>query len=274
MQIPIETEKGKRDLIAKMKILAEMYGWIHTGRPCVSTLMQTLSSNYCDRKVKHILENTGVLRKRNRFDPYYGEKSEFATLRILEHTKTALTNNGLNAVIQTEERSDIGKYDVVIAQGSPSKVYADGEEKVRIEVKASYGISLEQISRYLWQSSPLILVRVMTRHVTRIDPLQLQPYVMFILKEITAKADRILSCNFYTVPGRGCFTCLDRHCRHNRYMGKRPSGLVAMPDDDFGEDLSSFFHNLTYVSEKTVNMIIEELRHVSSQKQTTCKLPL
>jgi hypothetical protein len=159
----------------------------------------------------------------------------------------------MDAVIQTESRNDIGKYDVVIAQGSPSKVYADGEEKVRIEVKASYGINLEQISRYLWQSSPLILVRVMPGHVAKIDPLKLQPYVMFTLKEIAAKADRILSCNLYTVPGRSCFTCLDRHCEHNRYMGKRSLD-------------SSFFRNLSYVSEKTANIIVEELRRSPNQK--------
>lgn len=272
MQAAIDTERCKRDLIAKMKSLAEMHGWVHAGRPSVTTLMQTLSSNSCDRKVKHIIENTGVLRKGNRFDSYYRAKSEFATVKILEHTKNALTINGLDAVIQTEGRSDIGRYDVVIAQGSPCKVYAGGEERVRIEIKASYGISLEQISRYLWQSSPLILVRVMTRHVSKIDPMKLQPYVTFTLKEITAKADRILSCNFYTIPGTACYTCPDRDCPHNRYTCRGHSGLVTIPDEDFGEDLVSFFRNLSYVSEKTANIVIEELRRVSSQKQAACKL--
>jgi hypothetical protein len=273
MQTSIDTEICKRDLIAKLKILAEMHGWVHAGRPSISTLIQILTSNYCDRKVQHILENAESRNQEDRFDPYYREKSEFATIRVLEHTKTALTSNGLDAVIQTESRNDVGKYDVVIAQGSPSKVYADGEEKIRIEIKASYGISLEQISRYLWHSSPLILVRVMTGHVAKIDSLKLQPYVMFIFKEIAAKADRILSCALYTVPGRGCFTCHDRRCRHNRYVGKRSLGLKAIQDEDFGEDLSSFFRNLSYVSERAANIIVEELRRVPSQK-LACNLQL
>jgi hypothetical protein len=33
-----------------------------------------------------------------------------------------------------------------------------------------------------------------------------------------------------------------------------------MSNDDFAEDLTSFFHNLSYVSEKTATTVVEELR--------------
>ena len=91
-----------------MKIIAETYGWIRAARPCATALIQTLSSTPCDRQVKYKLENRASLGKRRRFDSYYREKSEFATTRILEHVKSALAINGLNAFIQTEERCDIG----------------------------------------------------------------------------------------------------------------------------------------------------------------------
>ena len=253
--------------MAKMKVIAEMYGWVHAARPSATTLIQTLSSNLCDRQVKHILENRASLRKKRRFDSYYREKSEFATTRILEHVKSALSTNGLDAFIQTEERSDIGRYDIVIALGSPCRIYANGEERLRIEVKASLGISLEQIARYLWQPSPLILVRIMTRHVTKIAPLSLSPYVLFTLKDLTEKADRILSDKFYTIPGTACFECLDVDCPHNRHCDRRSDGLVTMPNDDFGEDLTSFFRNLSYVSEKTATTVVEELRVFQSKRE-------
>lgn len=268
-----DTERCKQELMAKMKIIAETYGWTRVARPCATTLIQTLSSNPCDRQVKHILENRAPFEKRRRFDSYYREKSEFATIRILEHIKSALSINGLDAAIQTEERSDVGRHDIVIAFGSPCKVYVSGEARVRIEVKASLGINLEQISRYLWDSSPLILVRVMTRHVTKLEPSALQPYLLFMLRELHEKCDRILSGKFYTIPGNACFACLDGSCPYNRHHDGRSQGLVAMSNDDFGEDLASFFRNLSYVSEKTASTVVEELSGFQGQRRATCTLP-
>jgi len=256
-----------------MKIIAETYGWIRASRPCATALIQTLSSTPCDRQVKYKLENRASLGKRRRFDSYYREKSEFATGMIVERVKSALLINGLDAAIQTEERSDVGRHDIVIALGSPCKVYANGEARLRIEVKGSLGINLEQISRYLLDSSPLILVRVMTRHVTKIEPSALQPYLLFMLRELHEKCDRILSSKFYTIPGNACFACPDDRCPHNRYRDGRSEGLVTMANDDFGEDLVSFFRNLSYVSEKTASTVVEELRVFQGQREGHTNFP-
>jgi hypothetical protein len=254
--------------MAKMKIIAETYGWTRLGQPCAATLIQTLSSNSCDRQVKHILENRASVVEKTRFDPYYREKSEFATIRILEHIKSALSMNGLDAAIRTEEQSNVGRHDIVIALGSPLESYSGWKVRVRIEVKAGLGINLEQISRYLWDPSPLILVRVMTRHVTKIEPSTLQPYLLFMLRELHEKCDRILSGKLYTIRGNACFACTDDRCPHNRGHDARSPGLVTLQNVDFGEDLASFFRNLSYVSEKTASTVVEELSWIQVSRGT------
>jgi len=261
MQDTRVVEKQKQELLAKMRIVGEKYGWVQGGRPLTVTLTKTLSSYVCERRIRHLLENADF-KESQRFDPYYRQKSEFATIRILEHIKTRVTANGLDAVILTEAPSDFGRYDVVVTQGYPCKVYANSEERVRIEVKASLGLDLEQLERYLWDPSPLILARVITRHVAKIEPLKLQSYVLFSLRELNAKAERLLSSKFYTIPGTTCTACHDNSCPHNRSKSRNPVNVLTMPDSEFAEDLKSFFLNLSYVAEKTANLVVEELESV------------
>jgi hypothetical protein len=222
-----------------------------------------------------LLENANFAKESQRFDPYYRQKSEFATLRILEHVKTSMSTNGLEAVIMTETPSDIGRYDIVVTQGCPCKVYTNGVERIRIEVKASLGLDLEQIGRYLWDPSPLILVRVITGHVAKIKPLELQSFVLFSLGELNAKADRLLSDKFYTVPGTACSNCLDSNCTywHGRNNTRKPRNIVTLSDSDFTEDLASFFQNLSYVAERTASMVVEELKGLIPSRNQVSILP-
>ncbi len=261
-------EKWKQELLAKLTIVGEGYGWMHDGRPLTMTLAKTMSSYVCERQIRHLLENANFAKESQRFDSYYRQKSEFATLRILEHLKTSLVANGLNVVILTEVSSDIGRYDIVVTRCSPRKASANGVERIRIEVKASLGLDLEQLERYLWDPSPLILVRVITGHVAKIEPLKLQSYVLFSLRELNAKTERLLSGKFYTIPGTTCTACLESSCPHNRTKGRAPVGMVTIPDNEFEEDLKAFFLNLGYVAEKAASFVVEELKDVvPSQNQ-------
>ena len=263
----MEVEEQKQELLAKLKIIAERHGWMYKGQPSVVKLARTISRYACERQIKHLLENARFADDIQRFDSYYREKSEFATLKILDTIKTRLSADGVNAAILTEVPSDIGRYDVVIVQGYPCEVYCKGEEIIRVEVKAGLSVNLEQIERYLWDSSPLILVRVITGHVAKIEPPKLRSYVLFSLKELHAKADRLLSGKFYAIPRATCTVCSDSDCPHNR--SRESTGIVTFPDGKFLEDLNLFFQNLSYAAERTASLIIEELKGVAlSQNQS------
>jgi len=263
----MEVEEQKQELLAKLKIIAERHGWMYKGQPSVVKLARTISRYACERQIKHLLENARFSDDSQRFDSYYREKSEFATLKILDTIKTRLSADGVNTAILTEVPSDIGRYDVVIVQGYPCEVYCKGEEIIRVEVKAGLSVNLEQIERYLWDSSPLILVRVITGHVAKIEPPKLRSYVLFSLKELHAKADRLLSGKFYAIPRATCTVCSDSDCPHNR--SRESTGIVTFPDGKFLEDLNLFFQNLSYAAERTASLIIEELKGVAlSQNQS------
>jgi len=256
--------ESKLELNNRMRAVAGAFGLVR-GAWSTAALIRILGSCICDRKIEYLFKNPNALKRERKFDSYYREKSSFATMTVLDRIKSALLVNDLNAQIQTEKRSEVGRYDVVLALDSPCKVYAGGEEALRIEVKASLGINLEQIARYLWDPSPLILVRIMTRHVTKIEPVALQPYVLFMLRELIKKVDRVLLNKSYTISGTDCYSCPDSDCPHNRHRPKFES-LIRMRNDDFGEDLTSFLCNLSYVSDATATIVVEELRKFQTKR--------
>jgi len=189
-------------------------------------------------------------------------------MKILECLKTRLHSEGLDATILTEAQSEIGRYDVVVIQSYPRQICNKSEEIVRIEVKASLGVNLEQIDRYLWGSSPLILARVITGHVAKIQPLALQSYVLFSLRELNAKADRLLSGKVYVMPGTSCLSCHDSNCQYNRNRNGSWKGIVCMSDSEFERDLNSFFQNLSYVAERTASLVVEEMKGIGPMQNT------
>jgi len=259
-------DKQKEELLAKVRTLGDRYGSANKDRFSTIDLVKMLSSYVCERRIKYLLQNCGFAKESQKFDSYYRQKSEFATVKILECLKTRLYSNGVNATILTEAPSEVGRYDVIVIQDYPYKVYAKGEEIVRIEVKASLGLNLEQIDRYLWDSSPLILARVITGHVAKIQPLALQSYILFSLRQLNAKADRLLSGKLYTIPGTSCLSCPDSNCHYNRSKNRKSMNIVTMPDSEFERDLNSFFQNLSYVAERTASLVVEEMKGVVSIK--------
>jgi hypothetical protein len=260
----------KEKLLAKMRTLDERCGGVK-GPHSTIIMAKIISSCVCERQIRHLLEYGDIAKENQRFDSYYRQKSEFATIKILECLKARFNSDGVNAGILTEAQNELGRYDVVVIQGYPYEVYAKNEEVVRIEVKASLGLNLEQIDRYLWNPSPLILVRVITGHVAKLQPQALQPYIFFSLRELNAKIDRLLSGKFYTIPGSACVTCLDSSCTYNRSKSRKPMSMVTMSDTEFTEDLTSFFQNLSYVAERTASLVIEELKKIQFRVKETQK---
>jgi len=251
-------------LLKKIETLADCCGWSHKHQMPNATLLKLISKYSCESRIIQALANK-ELNENMRFDSYYRQKSEFATIKILDRVKTTLSATELKATILTEVRTDVGRYDAVVALGDLSKALAGNTRRVRIEIKASSGLDFEQIGRYLWEPSPLILARVVTGHVAKLSPADLQSYVTFSLEELTAKVDRLLSQKFYAVPGMDCTDCLDSKCIYNRKRVGRRNKIITLPDTEFADDLSSFFKNLSYVAERTAIMVVEELSFTSNR---------
>lgn len=98
----------------------------------------------------------------------------------------------------------------------------------------------------------------------------------FSLEELTAKVDRLLSQKFYAVPGIDCTDCLDHKCVYNkrkRVSRRNKNNVITVPDTEFADDLSSFFKNLSYVSERVAKMVVEELTSSSNSNLECLSLP-
>jgi hypothetical protein len=255
----------KDQLAKKVEELAYSYGWGR--RKSLNTaLLKLLSTHSCEGRIQNALQNKET-EEDAKFDSYYRKKSEYATVRILDRLKTLLSANGIEALIQTEAYSTVGRYDAVISQtnNKPSEKC----KKIRIEIKASLGLDFEQLGRYLMEPSSLILIRVVTGQVAKLPITELQPYVSFTLQELIAKTDRLLTKKCYIVPGNDCHGCQDTMCiyKRNKNKGATKMGFITVSDNEFTNDLTSFLKNISFVAEKTASIVIEELTD-STQENT------
>jgi len=262
--------RQKEKLVKKIENLADYCGLSNRRFLPRAFLIKTVSRFSCEKRIMYIISNNADGGENAKFDPYYRQKSAFTTIKILDHIKTALSAIGQEATILTEVSADYARYDAVVVPGRLGEVNPLDSRNVRIEIKASLGLDLEQLSRYLWSPSPLILVRVITRHVTKIRPSEIQPYVSFSLEELSSKVDRLLSQKGYTVPGTDCADCPNIECPHwVERSRKRRTNVVTLPDIEFREDLTLFYRNLSYVAERTALLVIEELKVFSSARKQT-----
>ena len=254
-----EAGKPRDELITALGLLISKYDWVYRSKAKTASLAKLLTSTVCERQLDYVLRNPQYEDKR--FDSFYREKSEYSTVKILDHLKGRLAEEGIKACIATEVKDEngFGVYDVTIVRGNPCLVLQGGQEKIKIEIKASFGLPLEQVERYLWDPSPLILVRVITGQVILLKRPDLKEFVQFSNKLILEKAKRLAEGKSVTVLGRYCSGCPDLKCPHNLGVKRPSNGVIKENDSDFGEDLNSLFRNLPYVAEKTSELVIREL---------------
>ncbi|MCL4343564.1 MAG: hypothetical protein JRN26_01275 [Nitrososphaerota archaeon] len=221
------------------------------------TALKKLVSEQCDSKVMYELEH-GDYESGQKFDAIYGEKSTYATTVIIDNLKRRLLEHGYTATIAAEETSEVGRYDVVIrSNGNGScSIYSSGAEKVRLEIKAAEGMPLEQISRYLFDRSSLVVVRVLLGDVFVLRYADVRQYVKFLVELETSKVRRLLEGKPVLVPGYQCYDCPNTSCTYNRV---RVRSVPFIKPKDLGWDLSVFFNNLPGVSERTAELVIKEL---------------
>jgi hypothetical protein len=96
--------------------------------------------------------------------------------------------------------------------------------------------------------------------------------VIFSLNELSSKIDRLLSQKCYAISGIECRDCPNIKCAYWQWQSrKKKTNVVALPDTEFGQDLTLFFQNLSYVAERTAIMVIEELKGFALTKSKLSK---
>lgn len=259
---PTEQDLPRDQILHMMNQLSAKFYFGRGGHSRTATIAKLLASVQCERRISYALANPKV-KDDQKFDSIFREKSEYATVKILDCLKRRLDEEGYNVSISTEVKDEMGRYDVTIVSGAPCLVMRDDRQVVRIEIKAALGLPLEQVERYVWTSAPLIVVRVLINQVILLRPKELMSFRDFSMSNLIAKAKRIEEGKGYTVPGK-CWGCPDRSCPFNEGKGTEPRPLITLSDAEW--DLKALLNNIPSVAERTASLVLQELKASSTMK--------
>ena len=256
-----ESQSTYEELMAKINELAVKYNYEVAGKLRTVSVLKLVTSSVCDDRIRHDLEAKEEADSDDVFDSIYAERSSFATNVIIDTLKSALVKEGFIVGIVTEQRSDVGRYDIAIEAGNPCVVYSNGRAKrIRIEVKASFGLPFEQLQRYLFDPSPLILARVLPGQVIKLDPLILQSFVGFSARTLIEKTERILSNKGYLVRGPHCSQCGNDACPFFPKRGEDRQRLITMSEEELAWEMQLFLNNLPRVATRVAELVLQELK--------------
>lgn len=259
------TDPRKAGLFNLVRQLCDEYDWKWKSHPRTAAMLAVLMSGACERRIGFQLAHQEI-KDSARFDPYYVEKSKMGTTVILDYLKGSLESAGYSVgmAMETGDINGTGTYDIVIdATGNPCLLLRGGEPVVRLELKGSLGLDLAQISRYLVNPTPLVLVRLRLGQVVLLRPADLQEYVDFQVDLTTSKAERLLKGSLRVVPGPQCQSCPDIICPYRRDGRRTGPRLVAMKEPEFQDDINAFYRNIPVVCKRTSELVLDELSRTS-----------
>jgi hypothetical protein len=196
---------------------------------------------------------------KTRFDPYYRMKHEGAKLKLIDLLKSALTSAGVTFQLLTEQEAELGRNDVVIVVSGGGLCVQGNGRRIVVEVKASLGLVLAQLERYMLKGDPLLLVRIMTGQVTLLDPDDHMKFLDDTVLNFSDKAQRMLEWKPILVPGYECRDCPATGCRYNKALPKPSWNVFSMKPEEFDADLTLYLRNLYPTVSKAVQMILREL---------------
>ena len=101
-----DASKARDDLVTALGLLISKYEWFYKSKAKTASLAKLLTSTVCERQLDYVLRNPQ--HKDMRFDSFYREKSEYSTVKILDHLKGRLAEEGIKACISTEVKDENG----------------------------------------------------------------------------------------------------------------------------------------------------------------------
>jgi hypothetical protein len=201
----------------------------------------------------------GAIENRSWFDPYYREKHEVAKRKLIDRLKSELIEAGVDFQLLAEENGTLGRHDViVITNGRRPTIRGRNGKALPVEIKASRGLDLAQIERYLLSGELLLLIRIMTGQVKLLNPSDFSEFLKESVRDLSDKALRILDGRPFLVTGYECNHCPVKSCPHNRPR-KQNRAFVCMKQEDFDADLPNFLANLYPTIDRAVQVTLKEL---------------
>jgi len=186
-------------------------------------------------------------------------KHEAAKRKLVDLLKSALTSAGVSFQLLTEEEAELGRNDVVIVVNSGGLSVHGNGRRILVEIKASLGLDLAQIERYMLRGNPLLLVRIMTGQVTLIDPEDHAEFLDDTALNFADKAQRMLDWKPILVPGYECRDCPATSCRYNGALPKSGWEVFHMKSEEFDADPAMYLRNLYPTVSKAVQAILNGL---------------
>ena len=163
---------SKVNLLNLVRELGVKYGWTSKGKVRSPAILALLGEGACERSVAFKLSRPDY-REPTKFDPVFARKSEFATTFLLDNLKRRLIGAGYKARLSTEVGDAVGTYDVLVLNETPCVVVKGTVPIVRIELKASMGLPMDQLSRYLLCPVLLFLRRLILGRAILLCPSEL-----------------------------------------------------------------------------------------------------
>jgi hypothetical protein len=210
-----------------------------------ASIISIVQKYHCLMRCQHDISNPSY---DNNIDPLYTAKHEFVKNKLID---TLFYKFGNLMMISSEHTIKAGKLDIAIF---PDRILLKSNNKnIAIGIKSGKSIGLFQIERYLFESDILIVVRVPTQDVFRVDALSPENELLRSIDLITDKIEKILSGNIYKVRGDGCRGCTAQceYCANSRWSNNSNHG----PQLEF----ETFAKNTYKVIDKVIPMVEFEL---------------
>jgi len=186
----------------------------------------------------------------------------YAVSLLIERLKNRLIEEGFDVSLVNEAECPTGRYDILlIINNRGIKILTDGND-ICLEVKTGFGVSFEQIEKYMWNGTIVILVRCVTGHALAFRAQDWSGPLRTVLEDRIKKAKRILDGNVVLVRGPDCKKCPLKDCKFNEFKAEENETERA---NDFYETLDKFRKNATKAIETAVNLVLQELRRTSTQ---------
>ena len=260
----LSSSPGRDDLYRVVQTLGTKFAWEVKGRTMIPSILKTLGSHACERRVSYEFRNRDAVEDERDFDPFFLEKHSFSVRFCIQRILTRLQEEKLRAAILGEVKEPHGVYDVTIEVGNPvCTIRVDNVPRLKLEFKSSNSCEIEQQQTYLvGDPAPLVLVRVTFGQVAVLRPEALSGFVDASVRETASKAKRVLTADPETaivIPGRDCWNCPDRECPYAQRRGRK-EGIIKLASEAFEDDLNRLFREIPRISDRVADIVVEELR--------------
>jgi hypothetical protein len=224
------------------------------------TVIDLLMEYVCERC---ILEKLRLgIEDEDEIDRVWRNLHSYSVALLIERLKNKLVEGGFQVSIINEAENPTGRYDILLIVNRRGIQIMNGKESICLEAKTGLNISFNQLEKYLWNGTTIILVRFATGDVLTFRAGEWTRFLKAALSDRIEKARRIIEGRVVLVPAPDCRKCPLKDCRFNE---SRMEENELGKNNSFLEALEGFRKNAITAIEAAVNSALEELRKVTTQ---------